>query len=73
VACVEHLWTFFSQLAPGARSSLYHDLAAGRRLELESLHGTVVRLGHQHHLPTPCNMAIYAALKPYIDGMPRLP
>jgi 2-dehydropantoate 2-reductase len=72
-ACVEQLWTFFSQLEPGARGSLYHDLAAGRRLELESLHGTVIRLGHQHRLPIPCNMAIYAALKPYVDGTPRLP
>jgi 2-dehydropantoate 2-reductase len=72
-ACVEHLWTFFRALEPEARSSLYHDLAAGRRLELESLHGTVVRLGHRHRLPTPCNTAIYAALKPYLNGAPRLP
>jgi 2-dehydropantoate 2-reductase len=55
---------------PSARGSLYYDLAAGRRLELETLNGTVVRLGRKHEIPTPMNFAIYAALKPYADGAP---
>ena len=50
-----------------------NDLNAGRRLELESLNGTVVRLGCEHGVPTPCNFAIYAALKPYANGAPELP
>ena len=45
-----------------------HDLLAGRRLELDALNGTVVRLGRQAGVPTPLNFAVYAALKPYIDG-----
>jgi 2-dehydropantoate 2-reductase len=52
------------------RGSMAYDLLAGRRLELATLNGTVVRLGHDHDLPTPSNAAIYAALKPYADGPP---
>lgn len=55
---------------PSARGSMYYDLAAGRRLELETLNGTVVRLGRNREIPTPLNVAIYAALKPYADGAP---
>jgi 2-dehydropantoate 2-reductase len=58
---------------PWGRSSLYHDLAHERRLELEALNGEVVRRGHERDIQTPLNFAIYAALKPYIDGAPILP
>ncbi len=52
------------------RPSMYYDLNDGKRLELESLNGTVVRLGREYGVDTPMNFAIYAALKPYIDGTP---
>ena len=42
----------------------------GRRLEIETLNGTVVRLGQERGVPTPANFAVYAALKPYADGAP---
>ena len=70
--CVEQVVAFNASIEPEARSSLYHDLAAGRRLELEALNGTVVRLGREHGVPTPFNFAVYAALKPYVDGAPTL-
>jgi 2-dehydropantoate 2-reductase len=57
------------QMAPSARSSQLNDLLAGRRLELESLNGTVVRLGQAKSVPVPLNFAVYAALKPYVDGL----
>jgi 2-dehydropantoate 2-reductase len=47
-----------------------NDVAAGRRLELDVLNGVAVRLERRHGIPTPINFAIYAALKPYIDGRP---
>jgi 2-dehydropantoate 2-reductase len=68
--CVDQSMNFFSSMAPSVRGSMYYDLAAGRRLELEVLNGTVVRLGGEHGIPTPINFVIYAALKPYLDGMP---
>jgi len=32
-----------------------------------------VRLGRDAGVPTPMNVAIYAALKPYLNGAPALP
>jgi len=68
--CVDQSMDFFSSVEPSVRGSMYYDLAAGRRLELEVLNGTVVRLGSEHGIPTPINFAIYAALKPYLNGEP---
>jgi 2-dehydropantoate 2-reductase len=55
-------------LAPGAYSSLHHDLTQGKRLELEALHGHALRLGERHGVPTPMVFAVYAALKPHAAG-----
>jgi 2-dehydropantoate 2-reductase len=60
----------FSGMGPSVRGSMYYDLAAGRRLELEVLNGAVVRLGVEPGIPTPINFSIYAALKPYLNGQP---
>ncbi len=68
--CVDQSMEFFSSVEPSVRGSMYYDLAAGRRLELEVLNGTVVRLGSEYEIPTPINFAIYAALKPYLNGKP---
>ena len=68
--CVDQSMDLFSSMGASVRGSMYYDLAAGRRLELEVLNGTVVRLGGEHGIPTPINFAIYAALKPYLDGAP---
>ncbi|HZH04323.1 MAG TPA: 2-dehydropantoate 2-reductase, partial [Myxococcaceae bacterium] len=72
--CVEQALATAAAVEPWGRGSLYHDLAGGRRLELESLNGEVVRRGREHHhVSTPLNFAIYAALRPYVDGAPALP
>ena len=68
--CVDQSMDFFSSVESSVRGSMYYDLAAGRRLELDVLNGTIVRLGGEHGIPTPINFAIYAALKPYLDGAP---
>lgn len=62
---------FLAALGPDNFSSLYHDLAAGKRLELDALHGHAIRLGMKHELPTPTLFAVYASLMPYLDGAPR--
>ena len=64
---------FKENAAPSTRSSTLMDLMAGRRLELESLAGTAMRLGRELGVPTPLNEVVYAALKPYVDGPPDLP
>ena len=55
--------------ADGKASQLV-DLEAGRRLELDGLSGTVVRLGREFGVPTPVHATVYAALKPFRDGAP---
>lgn len=49
-------------------SSLHHDLVSGKRLELEALHGHAVRLGERLGVPVPTIFAVYAALKPHVNG-----
>lgn len=71
--CVEQALAIASAVEPWGRGSLYGDLAGGRRLELEGLNGEVVRRGGEHGIETPLNFAIYAALRPYVDGAPASP
>ena len=51
-------------------ASMYYDVARGRRLELESLSGLIVRKGRELGVPTPFHAMAYACLKPYINGGP---
>jgi 2-dehydropantoate 2-reductase len=59
--------------SPWAYPSLYHDLVAGRRLEVDALNGAIHHLGTKHGIATPLNFAVYAALAPYRNGAPVLP
>jgi 2-dehydropantoate 2-reductase len=70
---VERLWETLSKsfaANPSVHSSMYYDVMAGRRLEIEAASGALVRLGRKCGVPTPLNFAIYAALKPFADGAP---
>ena len=70
---IDQFRAIISTLVPTLRPSMYYDLEAGRRLELEELIGTVIRLGEKHSIATPLTFAVYAALKPYANGAPDLP
>jgi 2-dehydropantoate 2-reductase len=50
---------------PGSFSSLHDDLVAGRRMELDALHGFVVRRAAERGVPVPMSEAVYAILKPW--------
>jgi 2-dehydropantoate 2-reductase len=50
-------------LSDGHTTSMQRDFAAGKRVELESLTGRVVRRGRQVGVPTPIFSAIYAILR----------
>ncbi len=58
-------------MPPETVSSMYHDLLAGKRIEIEGLHGHAARLGERHGIPTPATAAVYAALLPHVDGARR--
>jgi 2-dehydropantoate 2-reductase len=59
--------------APGAYPSLYQDLVHGRRIEVDSLSGAVVRMGQETGVATPVTALLTALLSPYRDGTPALP
>ncbi len=64
----ERLLKQAAALGPDTASSLAHDLAQGRRLELETLHGYAARLGARLGVATPAVFTVYAALKPHVEG-----
>ena len=49
-------------------SSMHGDLEAGGRLEAPWLAGAVARMARDAWLEAPANRAIYAALKPFVEG-----
>jgi 2-dehydropantoate 2-reductase len=59
---------YIESIPPATRSSLLIDLAAGKRIEIEALPGSVVRRGRAAGVPTPIMEALYAVLKPYEHG-----
>jgi 2-dehydropantoate 2-reductase len=67
---VQRYYAALTKLEPWAKGSMAYDLLAQRRIEIEALNGAVVRLGRESAVPTPLNFAIYAALKPYVNGPP---
>jgi 2-dehydropantoate 2-reductase len=59
----------YAASVPGTtRSSLLIDLSQGKRIEIESLAGSVVRRGRAAGVPTPVMATLYAVLKPYALG-----
>jgi len=64
-AAQERALTLAQAIEPGSFSSLHDDLVAGRRMELEALHGFVVRRAAQHGVAVPTTEAVYAILQPW--------
>lgn len=66
---VEHHMASFERAVAGpwaqTYASLYYDLQAGRRLEVDALAGAVVRMGREANVPTPLNFAVLAMLAPH--------
>jgi 2-dehydropantoate 2-reductase len=52
-------------LAAGMKASLLVDLERGRRTEVETLQGAVVRLGTKHGIATPVTEVLYGVIKMY--------
>ena len=60
--------TFVDGLPAEMKSSMLHDLEAGKPLELDWLTGAVLRLGLRHGVATPANQVIQDALAAYKNG-----
>jgi 2-dehydropantoate 2-reductase len=65
---IETRMKFAETLPHEMKASMLHDLEAGGRLEAPWLCGAVARMARESGVDTPVNRAVYAALKPYIDG-----
>jgi 2-dehydropantoate 2-reductase len=61
---VEKTMAFIDAGAPGIKPSIQRDVEAGKLSELESMIGSVVRLGELRKVPTPVIGMAYAMLKP---------
>jgi 2-dehydropantoate 2-reductase len=65
---VQQTMKFVDGLPAEMRASMAADLDAGGRLEAPWLSGAVARMSAETGLVAPVNRAVYAALKPYVNG-----
>jgi len=68
----ERLAEYMDSIQPSTRSSLLIDLEMGKRIEVEALHGAAVRRAARHGLPMPIISTLYAILRPWASGDPRV-
>ena len=64
---------FLEGLPAEMRTSMQHDLEAGKPLEAPWLCGAVVRMSAPAGLEAPVNRTLYAALKPFLHGTAGAP
>lgn len=65
-------WLGFAEaLEPGMYSSLYYDLTHEKPMEVEALHGSVVRHATAEGVEVPMTEAVYAILRPWADKFAR--
>ena len=62
--------TLAKSFPPNNKTSMFQDLEAGRRLEIDYLSGAVVRLGRKKGIETPIHRTAWVAIKPWINGPP---
>jgi 2-dehydropantoate 2-reductase len=65
---VEQRLAFADGLHADMKASLLHDLEAGGKLEAPWLCGAVARMAREAGFDAPVNRAVYASLKPYLNG-----
>jgi 2-dehydropantoate 2-reductase len=68
---VERIGAYVEHIPGSMRSSLLIDLSQGKRIEVEQLHGSVVRRAARAGVPVPITSALYAVLKPWANGAPQ--
>ena len=56
---------FAEEVDADMRSSLHYDMTHDKPMELEALHGTIVRRAKENEVEVPMNEAVYAILQPW--------
>ena len=62
---VDRWMEFAEDLGADSYSSLHYDMTHDKPMELDALHGAVVRRGREHDVAVPMNEAVYAILQPW--------
>jgi 2-dehydropantoate 2-reductase len=65
---VDKQMAFLDTLPAEMRASMLHDLEAGNPIEAPWLCGAVARMSAEAGLEAPVNRAVFAALKPFVNG-----
>ena len=71
VDVIEKIEKYIDGIPGTMRSSLLIDLAQGKRIEVEALHGAVVRRAAAAGVPVAIISTLYAVLKPFAPGETR--
>ena len=64
---VDEWLDFARELEPDTYSSLHYDLTHDKRMELDAIHGSVVRHASDVDVEAPMNEAVHAILRPWAD------
>jgi 2-dehydropantoate 2-reductase len=67
---IQQIETYVATIPGSMRSSLLIDLSQGKKIEVEALHGSVVRRAARAGVPVPIMATLYAVLKPFAAGAP---
>ena len=62
---IERIETYVAGIPGTMRSSLLIDLSQGKRIEVEALHGALVRRAARTGVEVPIMSTLYAVLKPW--------
>jgi 2-dehydropantoate 2-reductase len=65
---IDRIRGYIANIPPTMRSSLLIDLSMGKRIEVESLQGAVVRRAARCGVPVPVISTLYAVLKPWASA-----
>jgi 2-dehydropantoate 2-reductase len=65
---IEQIERYIATIPGTMRSSLLIDLSQGKKIEVEALHGAVVRRAARAGVPAPIMATLYAVLKPFAAG-----
>lgn len=67
---IDEIRRYVATIPGSMRSSLLIDLSQGKKIEVEALHGSVVRRAAKAGVPVPIMSTLYALLKPFAGGEP---
>ena len=60
---IDEFIEIFKTLSPEGKTSMFQDVEAGRKTEVESFALAVIGLGKKHGIPTPINEALYLMIR----------